>query len=118
MSAQMAYIDLRKVELCASSLNTSMHTSAQSRQIGQQLKGFPSLMHTDTQFSQLAAQFMRISMLSVYFLTGVFTMIFFGINAITIPSTIDSRQSTKGEFTFLDCRLSILDCRLSTYLSS
>jgi hypothetical protein len=77
MSAQTPYMDLREVELCASSLNISMHTSAQSKQIGQQLNGFPSLMQTETQFSQLAAQFMRISMLSVYFLTGVFSMIFF-----------------------------------------
>jgi hypothetical protein len=74
----MPYIVLRKAELCASNLNISMQISAQSKQMGQQLNGFPSLMHTDTQFSQLAAQFMRTSILSVYFLTGVFTMIFFG----------------------------------------
>ena len=60
--------------------------SAQSMQIGQQLIGFPSLIHTETQFSQVAAQFMSISMVSVYFLTGLFTIDFFsGMIAITIP---------------------------------
>jgi len=63
--------------LCASSLKVSMHMSAQSMQIEQQLNGFPSLMLTDTQFSQAAAQFIKVSMLSVYFFTRLFTMLFF-----------------------------------------
>jgi ABC-type spermidine/putrescine transport system permease subunit II len=39
-----------------------MHISAQSIQSGQQLKGFPSLMQSDTQFSQAAAHSIKISM--------------------------------------------------------
>jgi hypothetical protein len=57
-----------------------MHISAQSKQIGQQLSGFPSLIQTETQFSQLAAQFMSTSMVSVYFLNGVLSIRFFDTN--------------------------------------
>ena len=43
-----------------------MQMSAQSMQSGQQLSGLPSLMQTDTQFSQAAAQAIKTSMLGVY----------------------------------------------------
>jgi hypothetical protein len=51
-----------------------MHASAQSMHRGQQLIGLPSLMQTDTQFSQAAAQAIKTSILSVYFLlmVGIF----------------------------------------------